>query len=366
MLDGRPSPTVAHLASMSSGIPYDDPWADRQEAMTTADFDAMLRDGLRLFADPGTRYEYSSLGYSILGRVLERVSGLPYVRLVTERVIEPLGLPGIGYDRSLDVEAIAPGHARVAGRWEEQPWQEPGAFSPLGGIIATPAGLAAWAGWLAAAWRPDASDAVLSAASRRELQTAHTEVPGPTRSSYGFGLVVEHDERHGTVISHSGGYPGYGAHMRWHPDSGLGVVVLENARYSGATLPATKALTALLDGLAVPDAQPDLWEATRAARETVERLVRGWDDATAEALVADNVALDEPLTTRREKAERLRAAVGLAPDAPVVPLVEAAPRSDSAAHLAWSIRGTTGSLRCEIRMTPVREPLVETLDLRLG
>ncbi len=45
-------------------------------------------------------------------------------------------------------------------------------------------------------------------------------------ASYGFGLVVEEDSRLGRTVSHSGGYPGFGSHMRWHPTSGWGVIVL--------------------------------------------------------------------------------------------------------------------------------------------
>ena len=234
VLGASRAPTLGELASMAGGIPIDDPWADRQESMTAADFDRMVGEGIRLAYEPGTTYEYSSFAYAILGRVLERVGGRPYPELVRERIIEPLGLTGLGYDRWLDAP-IAPGYARVEGEWVEQPWAEPGAFSALGGMIATPTALATWASWLASAWRDDAADDVLAAGLRRAMQEPRTPVPGPASTHYGLGLVVEEDPRHGRVVSHSGGYPGYGANMRWHAASGIGVVVLENARYSGAT-----------------------------------------------------------------------------------------------------------------------------------
>ncbi|GAA2752642.1 serine hydrolase domain-containing protein [Amnibacterium kyonggiense] len=364
VLGASRAPTLGELAAMAGGIPIDDPWADRQESMTTADFDALVADGVRLVSEPGTRYEYSSFAYAILGRVLERIGGRPYPRLVHERIIDPLGLAGLGYDRGVDA-TIAPGYARVEGRWVEQPWAEPGAFSALGGIIATPTALATWAGWLAAAWRDD-GDAVLAADLRRAMQEPRTPVPGPAPTHYGLGLVVEEHERHGRVISHSGGYPGYGAHMRWHPASGIGVVVLENARYSGATLPATRALQVLLDGALDPEAEPVLWPETAAARDVVEGLLRSWDDGAVAAIAADNVELDETSALRRAHAERLRDRVALASDAPVLPLSDAGARSDSPAHLAWTVRGARGAIRCEIRMTPVREPKLQTLALQLG
>ena len=41
-----------------------------------------------------------------------------------------------------------------------------------------------------------------------------------------IGLGVTDDLRLGTVIGHSGGLPGYGSHMRWIPDRGVGVVAV--------------------------------------------------------------------------------------------------------------------------------------------
>ncbi|WP_375389848.1 serine hydrolase domain-containing protein [uncultured Amnibacterium sp.] len=365
VLGASRAPTLGELASMAGGIPIDDPWADRQESMTAAAFDRMIGDGIRLAYEPGTTYEYSSFAYAILGRVLERLGGRPYPALVRERLLDPLGLTALGFDRGVDAP-IAAGYAKVQDEWVEQPWAEPGAFSALGGVIASPTSLATWTGWLASAWREDATDDVLDAAGRRSMQEPRTRVPGSAGHHYGLGLVVEEDPRHGRVISHSGGYPGYGAHMRWHPASGLGVVVLENARYSGATVPATQALALLLDGAADPEAEPALWPETAAAREVVEGLLRSWDDGALAAIAADNVSLDEAFALRAAHAARLRDRAGLAADAAVPPLTAAAARSESFAHLVWTVRGATGAIRCEIRMTPVRTPLLQTLSLRLA
>ncbi len=41
---------------------------------------------------PGERYAYSNFGYSLLGRVIEKVSGQPYEKHVQEEVLSPLGI----------------------------------------------------------------------------------------------------------------------------------------------------------------------------------------------------------------------------------------------------------------------------------
>jgi len=54
--------------------------------------------GQPLDFDPLTRYAYSNFGYSILGRVIEKVSGQPYEKYVKETIFKPLGIerPRIG------------------------------------------------------------------------------------------------------------------------------------------------------------------------------------------------------------------------------------------------------------------------------
>ncbi|MDQ1531711.1 MAG: hypothetical protein QOE37_1816, partial [Microbacteriaceae bacterium] len=348
-----------------AGFPTDDPWGDRQESLAPERLDELAAAGFRLIAPPGARFEYSNLGFALLGRALERVTGRRYVDLVLEDLAGPLGLEGVAFDPSVPADRVVTGFARVGDTWEAQPVSAPGAFSPIGGLFATVRALAGWIAWLAAADAPDADDDVLAAASRRELWQPRTplgELPG----SYGLGLVVDQDRHHGTVVAHSGGYPGFGAHLRWHPASGIGIVALENARYSGPVLAAARGLSTVLDAVAIPDGLPELWPETAAARVSVERLLRHWDDAEADTLLAENVAMDEPLERRRARLAELAATVALDAGSPVPNLRTAAPRSASPAHLVWEARGARGSLRCEIRLTPEREPKVQTLDVRLG
>lgn len=227
--DSRPvrPPTLADLASMAAGLPTDDPWADRQEAMSARDFDRLVAAGLRFTASPGDRYEYSNLGYALLGRCLEQATGTNLRRLVTAELLEPLGLDGIGFDTSVTAEAIAGGQHKVDGTWVELPPTSPGSFSAIGGLYATARSLSEWGRWLAAATVEDRVDPIgmpdqppLSRASRVTMQTIQTPMPAETglggsadpAGGYGFGLQVWQHRRHGRIVQHSGGYPGYGCH----------------------------------------------------------------------------------------------------------------------------------------------------------
>ena len=79
---------------------------------------------------------------------------------------------------------------------------------------------------------------------------------------------------------------------------------------------------------------PQLWPRTLEAHGDVLRLLRDWDDALAERLFADNVAMDTPLEQRRAEVAQIRERLGdLSLDASA-PL-----ESSSPAQLAWWMSG---------------------------
>lgn len=57
---------------------------------------------------PGTAFDYNNADYLLLGRILERVSGVPYGELLSQRLLVPLGLTATSMP---DWRRIAPGFA---------------------------------------------------------------------------------------------------------------------------------------------------------------------------------------------------------------------------------------------------------------
>ncbi|TPX05857.1 beta-lactamase family protein, partial [Schumannella luteola] len=100
---GRPTsaPTVRDALAMRAGFPTDDPWGDRQESLSDDDFAALLSEGVRMAWPAGRRYEYSNLGYAIVGRIIALRAGMPYRRFVETRLLAPLGLRGTGYTEAV-------------------------------------------------------------------------------------------------------------------------------------------------------------------------------------------------------------------------------------------------------------------------
>ncbi|MDX1381886.1 MAG: serine hydrolase domain-containing protein, partial [Xanthomonadales bacterium] len=93
--------TIEQLLTHTSGLPqYSGP---DEEARGAASFDAWLAETRPEFA-PGDHYAYSNPGYSVLARIVEKVSGQPFEAQLHMRLLDPLGLGAIGY-RHLPPEA---------------------------------------------------------------------------------------------------------------------------------------------------------------------------------------------------------------------------------------------------------------------
>src|SRR6478609_5933843 len=88
---------INHVSGYHDYYPLD--YVDREMAKPTT-ADAIMKEyaTVPLDFDPGTRWSYSNTGYTILGRVLERVSGKPLGTLLEERIFRPLGMRQTTYE----------------------------------------------------------------------------------------------------------------------------------------------------------------------------------------------------------------------------------------------------------------------------
>ncbi|WP_152353693.1 serine hydrolase domain-containing protein [Brachybacterium subflavum] len=398
-----PAITVRDLLTMSAGLVTDNPWGDRQEAMTREEFAAMLAGGLGHVHAPGTGFEYSNTGFALLGRLIDELTGTPYDQYIAETFLRPLGMSDTAFSREgLDTARIATGH-RLADRedrtrFEAVEFDSPGVYGAMAGLYSTVSDVATWVRFLAAADAPDAADrdqALLRTSSRREMQQLHRiqETPalpaGPDGVSpgfthvrgYGYGLVVERYPDLGEVVSHSGGYPGYGSFMVWHRDSGLGVVVLANSKYAPATRIAMDALRVIdaqaphLLAARLPTAAPRTLEAAAAALDWLRAGIGADEraDDVADTWFADNMDLDISRAERRRRLATALQSAGLGADA-----LDALRAEDaevlSRASVRWTVPGGAGDgavgddsagrrrLRITLLMDPRAEALIQSLD----
>jgi len=73
-----------------------------REPKTTEEALAIFKD-FPLVAEPGTRYNYSTYGFNLLGAVVEAASGLPYGEFIQRYIFEPLGMKASRLDSQIDL-----------------------------------------------------------------------------------------------------------------------------------------------------------------------------------------------------------------------------------------------------------------------
>jgi len=390
--------SIRHLLTMTAGFPTDDPWGDRQQGLPLEEFASFLAGGVRFNWAPGTRFEYSNLGYAILGRVITAVTGAAYPDYVRHRLLHPLGMTRTGYEaeefevpgeHGTGSAGTARGYRRTPGGWADVAFDAAGAFAPMGGIFSCVRDLTRWVAGFADAFppgEPEASGAhPVRRATRREMQLPQVltgwdkpaAFPGdaaPALSAYGFGLFVEDHPGFGRIVSHSGGYPGFGSNMRWHPASGTGVIALGNSTYAATMTLATRLLDAVLRhrepprpgyGVALAPAArhgAGPWPETLAAREAVNGLLRSWDDAQASRLFSPNVAQDTPFDERQQVIAAIRERIGDFRD-DAESEQGRRPEFDTPAHCRWWLAGERGVVQAQIQLNPGRPPRVQSLSL---
>ena len=353
---------IAHLLTMTGGFPTDDPWGDRQESLPLDDFDALITRGLTFCRPPGLEFEYANIGYALLGRVIAQVTGSDYRDVVRERLLDPLGMSASTFDVTATSHRVVGRHP-TAGGLIDQAEGPSGAFSPMGGLWSTVGDVARWVGFLESAWADAPDTGVLSRWSRREMQRSHVvagrEADGSI-DSYGFGLRISDHPELGRFIHHSGGYPGFGSHMRWHPDTRWGVVALANRTYAPLRDVCASALVDIVADEAVEAARvrsvDRLWPQTERAMVLAEALLAEWDDAALDALAAVNLDLDQARDERRAAWQALAAGEVVRDGVSVI--------SRSPAHARWSVATEGGRVELEVLLTGEREPRIQSLTAR--
>lgn len=225
--DGVPadkaSITLHQLLTHSSGI--QDPDIGDFEAVPLAEYLKQVFAGPLLFA-PGKGYSYSNANFSLLGAIIQKLTGQSYEAFLRERLLLPSGMYETGYLLPAWGEGrLAVGYEGEAGRWGtfyERSWAADGphwALRANGGIHMTAYDMLRWA-------RALLSGRVLGPGSMKKLWTPHVSEGGGTFYAYGWSIAKAPDGA--KIVTHNGGNGIYFADLAIMPDSGLVVFVMTN------------------------------------------------------------------------------------------------------------------------------------------
>lgn len=314
--DSKPV-TVRDLLCHVAGFVSDDPWGDRVLGMTPAELDALIATGMLFARAPGLAFEYSNLGYALLGRVLTNVGGEPYQHYMRRLFLEPLGMAHTGFDAPQAARGdFAFGYRLDGEAWSRERIEPDGEVGAMGGLVTTAPDYARWVAFLLSAWpaRDDPDGGPVRRASVRELALYHAPPYRPDKgeplpSAYGYGLVQSADAKLGRRLHHAGGLPGYGSHVLMLTERGWGVFAFGNRTYA----PMSELTPRLME--ICHDSQPK--RAPEAPSPALQRAIDAVVAAYASGRIEDaadacavNLLLDTPAALRNAQLAELKKRFG--------------------------------------------------------
>lgn len=233
--------TLHHLLSNSAGVPHwrDAPGLDPAEPISIgARVEILLRTPL--LAEPGERWHYSSLGFLLVGLIVEEASGQCYSDFLTQRILDPLhltattvgGMPNtaaLGYDDGKRVPPydldLMPGTGDI---WATVEDLTRFTIAVHSGELITPSSLQAM---VAAHARIDDDD---------------DGQPQLITTGYGYGTFTGLFAGH-PALYHPGDNPGYRSLACWLPDDAVSIAILANDEAANMTSTLRQLLPAVLD-----------------------------------------------------------------------------------------------------------------------
>ena len=183
--------------------------------------------GSKLPSKPGARYSYSNVGFSLLGIIVELVTGKNYEDFLQEALFKPAGMTRTGYLRP----GFAKGELAVGyqdgRRWGtalDRPWRPEGPGWHLranGGILSTVGDMHRW--YLALK-----KNFVLTEAAKTKYFAPQVKEYPDGDSYYGYGWVTQKTGSGNGLIWHNGGNGIYNAFMGFEPKTDLMIIVSSN------------------------------------------------------------------------------------------------------------------------------------------
>jgi CubicO group peptidase (beta-lactamase class C family) len=189
----------------------------------TEDEELKLVESIPLAYPPGTKWEYSNLGYLTLGILIHRVTGEFYGDFLQQRIFHPLDMQTTRIISEADiVPNRAAGYRLAKGELKNQEWVAPTINTTADGSLYF--SILDLAKWDAALY----TETLLKRSSLDQMWTpAKLKNGQPNKDGYGFGWFIE--EKHGHhAISHDGAWQGFKSAIARYVNDQLTVVVLAN------------------------------------------------------------------------------------------------------------------------------------------
>ncbi len=222
--------TLRHLLTHTSGI-------DGDVFTDTGRGDECLERYVALLSDVaqnhplGATWSYCNAGYSLLGRIVEVVTGGTWDKALRDRLFTPLGLSHtVTLPEEALLHAAAVGHVDDEGQQQVAPvWCLPRSVGPAGLIVSTAADVLAFARLHLAGGLAADGTRILSEDGAAAMASRQADLPDPyiLGDSWGLGWIRFGWDGH-RLLGHDGNTIGQAAFLRLLPEQGLAVTLLTN------------------------------------------------------------------------------------------------------------------------------------------
>jgi CubicO group peptidase (beta-lactamase class C family) len=230
--------TIHHLLTHSSGIVdrrYDEK-KNRPEEMVRQ----FASDSLQF--TPGKRFEYSNSGYTLLGFLIEKVTGNSYQAVLKDKIFTPLHMSSTGFYRHRQlIKNMSSGYNQGFGEYFNIDYSDQSSAYSAGAIYSTVEDMFLWDQALY-------TDKLLPRKYMDLLFTKHIEAS--FGGYYGYGWELSEKSLGNTddnieTIGHSGSISGYCALFTRVPSSNSTIIFLNNTRRAHLNA-MTKAIAGIL------------------------------------------------------------------------------------------------------------------------
>jgi CubicO group peptidase (beta-lactamase class C family) len=365
-----PEITIRHLLTHGAGLPEDNPWGDRQLARTDAELQRLIPD-ISFANAPGIAFEYSNLGFALLGQIVQRVSGMEFQEYTTEKIFKPLGMNATVWEyEKAPQEKLARGYDRSGGSFVNIPLEHHGAYGAMGGLITSIEDFARYAALHLSAWPPrdGEDDGPLKRSSLREMHHPwrfYALAADARRSdgsacaasqAYAYGLRWASDCDGIVSVGHAGGLPGFGSNWMMLPEYGIAVVSFTNLTYSTTTTINRAVLDTLITLAELRPHAPPVSEILEQRKNELVRILPDWQGAVSANIFAENFFPDNPLPGLVRRSKRLYEEAGeITRIGPMVPQN----------HLrgTFILEGTKKKIAVFFTLSPEKEPLIQELRM---
>ncbi len=250
--EGSPEITLEGILTHSSGLPRESEspyWMGPDFPFPTrAEIREKLSSQSTLYPS-SLYYQYSNLGLTLVGEIVEVRSGQPYNSYIRENLLIPMGLADTdtGFPTDARETRIATGYSFPGrdGEIKTMPRYDARGITPAAGFASTALDLAKFASWQFRV-RAGSNDPVLSSNTLKEMQRVHW-MDWDWGTSWGltFGIYRKGER---TLTGHGGSCPGFNTRIYVDPISLYGVVVMANRNNANVNSYASKMLDILEAG----------------------------------------------------------------------------------------------------------------------